>query len=191
MAVGALAAGGLLLIANRTEDHLVEITLTTISAYGSFMTAEYFHMSGVLASLAAGLVIGNIGHTGAASKSGRAHVLAFWEYAAFLANSIVFILIGGHEAQELTRLFTWGAAVAIGLVLLGRVAAVYPICALFARSALRVAARHQHVLVWGGLRGALALALALALAIPNSCPTRVQLYWLHSPSWPSRSSCKA
>jgi len=47
---------------------------------------------------------------------------------------------------------------------------VYPLCALFARSALRVDRRYQHVLVWGGLRGA--LALALALAIPDSVPEK-------------------
>ncbi len=170
VAVGAAVAGALLLLASRTEDHLVEITLTTIAAYGSFLTAEHFHMSGVLASLAAGLVIGNVGWTGSVSQAAREHVLAFWEYAAFLANSIVFILIGGHEAQEATRLFTWGAAIAIGLVLVGRVAAVYPICSLFARSSLKVDAHYQHVLVWGGLRGA--LALALALAIPDTVPDK-------------------
>lgn len=168
LAVGAAVAGAMLLLASRTDDHLVEITLTTIAAYGSFLTAEYFHMSGVLASLAAGLMIGNVGWTGSVSKAAREHVLAFWEYAAFLANSIVFILIGAHEAQEATRLFTWGAGVAIVLVLIGRVAAVYSICSLFARSALKVDTRQQHVLVWGGLRGA--LALALALAIPDSVP---------------------
>jgi len=59
---------------------------------------------------------------------------------------------------------------AIGLVLIGRVAAVYPLCALFALSKLKVDIRYQHVLVWGGLRGA--LALALALAVPDSVPEK-------------------
>jgi len=52
----------------------------------------------------------------------------------------------------------------------GRAMAVYPCCLLYARSGLRVGMRHQHVLVWGGLRGALALALALAL--PSDVPQR-------------------
>jgi monovalent cation:H+ antiporter, CPA1 family len=82
----------------------------------------------------------------------------------------VFILIGGREADQALGLFTFPAAVAIGLVLLGRVATVYPLCGLFAGSALKVDLRHQHVLVWGGLRGA--LALALALAIPATVPER-------------------
>lgn len=59
---------------------------------------------------------------------------------------------------------------AIALVTIGRAAAVHPCCALFARSSGRVPARHQHVLFWGGLRGALALALALAL--PPEMPQR-------------------
>lgn len=164
--MGGLVTGAVLLLAGRTEDHLVEITLTTIAAYGSFLLAEHFRMSGVLASLTAGLLVGNIGGLGSISELGRGHVQSFWEYAAFLANSIIFILIGGYEAHEAIRLFTVAAAVAIGLVLFGRIAAVYPICALFARSSLRVDLRYQHVLVWGGLRGA--LALALALLVPDT-----------------------
>jgi CPA1 family monovalent cation:H+ antiporter len=168
--VGAVVASGLLFLAGRTEDHLVEITLTTIAAYGSFLIAEHFHMSGILASLAAGLVVGNVGRLGAISSAAREHVLSFWEYAAFLANSVVFILIGAYVAQQGTRIFTLSAVIAIGLVLVGRILAVYPLCALFARSALKVDRRYQHVLVWGGLRGA--LALALALAIPDSVPEK-------------------
>ena len=172
--VGTLVAGATLLVAGRTDDHLVEITLTTIAAYGSFLLAERFHMSGVLAALAAGLVIGNVGLAGglrfSITESSRSHVISFWDYAAFLANSVVFILIGGYEAGQAAQFFTPAAAIAIVLVLIGRVAAVYPLCAAFARSPLKVDMRHQHVLVWGGLRGA--LALALALAIPASVPEK-------------------
>ncbi len=171
LALGTLVAGAALLIASRTEDHRVEITLTTIAAYGSFLLAENVHMSGVLAALAAGLVVGNVGLSGRyISVSGREHVLSFWEYAAFLANSVVFILIGAHEASQADHLFTLAAALAVVLVIIGRVVAVYPLCALFTRSSLKVDIRHQHVLVWGGLRGA--LALALALAIPESVPEK-------------------
>jgi CPA1 family monovalent cation:H+ antiporter len=161
--VGGGIAGGLLLLAGRTEDHLVEITLTTIAAYGSFLIAEHFEASGVLASLTAGMVIGNIGCRGYISQSGQSHVRSFWEYAAFLANSLVFILIGLHEAHESHRLLTRTAAAAILLALLGRAAAVYLLCPIFGRSRLAVDRSYQHILVWGGLRGALALVLALAL----------------------------
>lgn len=170
VAVGCAVSAALLILAGRTEDHLVEITLTTIAAYGSFLLAEHLHMSGVLAALAAGLVVGNVGWMGSISDVGREHVTSFWDYAAFLANSVVFILIGGHEANHAARLFTLTAGAAIALVLVGRIVSVYPLCALFARSRLKVDWRYQHVLVWGGLRGA--LALALALAIPAKLPEK-------------------
>ena len=170
---GIVVAGVLLFIAGRTEDHLVEITLTTIAAYGSFLIAEHFHMSGVLASLAAGLLVGNAGLRRAISEGGRSHVLAFWEYAAFLANSVVFILIGSHEAHQPVRLVTAAAAAAVVLVLAGRALAVYPFCALLARTRVKIDYRYQHALVWGGLRGALALALALAL--PGDVPERQEI----------------
>jgi CPA1 family monovalent cation:H+ antiporter len=170
IAVGATGAGALLVLAWRTDDRLVEMTLTTVAAYGSFLLAERLGMSGVLASLAAGLVVGNVGWRGAISQDGRGQIVLFWEYMAFLSNSIIFILIGAREAHHATQVFTVVAAVAIALVLLGRMAAVYPLCALFAGSRWRVGIWHQHVLVWGGLRGA--LALALALAVPVSVPER-------------------
>jgi monovalent cation:H+ antiporter, CPA1 family len=170
VAVGLLVAGLLLMVAGHTDDHLVEITLTTIAAYGSFLLAEHLHLSGVLASLAAGILVGNFGMMRSISETSRTHVIAFWEYAAFLANSIVFILIGGHEAHQHLIPAAGIAAIAILLVLLGRVVAVYPLALVFARSHIRIDGRYQHVLVWGGLRGALALALALALpsGIPES-----------------------
>ena len=173
VAVGLAVAGVMLVISGRTEDHLVEITLTTIAAYGSFLAAEHFHMSGVLASLAAGLLFGNADGKRGISKSGRPYVSAFWEYAAFLVNSFVFILIGGHEAHQPIHLVSGMAAVAILVVLFGRALAVYPLSALFSRTAVKVDIRCQHVLVWGGLRGALALALALAL--PTVVPEQHQI----------------
>ena len=168
--VGAGVAGALLLLAGGTDDHLVEITLTTLAAYGSFLLADWLDMSGVLASLTAGLMVGCIGWRGALSEEGRGHVTAFWTYVAFLVNSIVFILIGGNEAHLPLRDFAGAALIATLLVLVGRALAVYPLSALLARTSLRLSMGYQHVLFWGGLRGA--LALALALAVPASVPER-------------------
>ena len=161
--IGAAVAGLLLLIAGRTEDHLVEISLTMIAAYASFLLADHFEMSGVLATLTAGLLFGNLGWLGPISEGGRSHVHSFWEYAAFLVNSIIFLLIGGEVIGQPLSGFLLTSTIAIILVLLGRALAVYPLSALFALTRLRVTLKHQHVLFWGGLRGALALALALAL----------------------------
>ena len=172
---GALIGGGIsgliLLLAGRTADHLVEITLTAVAAYGSFLLAEHFHASGVLASLTAGLVIGNLGRARALSDAGRPHVLAAWEFFAFLANSFVFLLIGMQLAGvPISRLGWLTAGAAIMLVLVGRAVAVYPLAVLFRGSALKLPAGFQHVLFWGGLRGA--LGLALALTVPASVPER-------------------
>lgn len=167
---GVVVACGALLLAGRTEDHLVEISFTTVAAYGSFLLAEHLHLSGVLATLAAGLLMANYRSLGEISPRGKEAVEDFWEYAAFIANSMVFLLIGMHGAR-VNLLAVWFSAVAaIVLVTLGRAAAIYPCCLLFRWTSLRVTARHQHVLFWGGLRGALALALALGL--PPEIPMR-------------------
>jgi monovalent cation:H+ antiporter, CPA1 family len=171
--VGGVLTGGIIaylfmLLAGRTPDYLVEITFTTLTAYGSFFVAEHFHLSGVLAALTAGLVVGNFRSSGSISTAGRHALGPFWEYLAFVANSLIFLLIGAQEAQQHFSGLWLPVLVAIALVTLGRAVAIYPLCALFARSRLKVDLRHQHVLFWGGLRGALALALALSL--PEALP---------------------
>jgi monovalent cation:H+ antiporter, CPA1 family len=167
---GGLVAGVILLLAGRTEDYLVELTLTTVAAYGSFLLAEHFHFSGVLASLTAGLVVGNIGPLRAISPGGREALVGFWDYVAFLANSMIFIGIGIHQAHQNFVSVLVPAVIAILLVLLGRAIAVYPCSALFGRSDLRVKGTHKFILFWGGLRGALSLALAVGL--PPAVPGR-------------------
>ncbi len=166
--IGAIVAAGFMLLAGRTPDYLVEITFTTLAAYGSFFVAEYFQLSGVLAALTAGLVVGNFRSSALITDAGRHALEPFWEYVAFIANSLIFLLIGAQEAQQHFKNLWLPVVLAILLVTLGRAAAIYPLCALFSRSRLKVDARHQHVLFWGGLRGALALALALAL--PDDLP---------------------
>ncbi|MFZ1405960.1 MAG: sodium:proton antiporter [Anaerolineae bacterium] len=170
---GVLVAGGLLLLAGRTNDHLIEITLTTIAAYGSFLLAEHFHLSGVLASLSAGLLTGNIGSLGSISDKGREAVESFWEYVAFVVNSLIFILIGIREAHQDFVSLLIPIFIAIILVIIGRAVAIYPISVLFSRSTLQIKKSHQHILCWGGLRGALALALALGL--PPEIPKRDEI----------------
>ena len=160
---GAGLAGALLVVAVRTRNHLVEISLTTFAAWGAFILAEHFHASGVLASLTAGLVVGNAGRLGFISETGQDAVTAFWEYAAFLTNSLIFILIGVRQAGIDFTAIAWPAIAAILVVGTSRAISVYGICGLFARSSHAVSRAHQHVLFWGGLRGALALALALGL----------------------------
>jgi CPA1 family monovalent cation:H+ antiporter len=160
---GAAVSAAALFLTGRTRDHLVELTFTMVAAYGSFLLAESIHCSGVLASITAGLIMGNLGSLGVMSDRGREYVSSFWEFAAFVANSLIFLLIGMREAGQSFAPLWVTVLAAIVFVMLGRAAAVYPLCALFRPTPLRVTARYQHVLVWGGLRGALALALALGV----------------------------
>ena len=163
--IGGSVAWGCMLLAGRAADRLVEITLTVLAAYSAFFLAELCHGSGILATLTAGLVVGNSRAAGSKSDECRRSLENFWEFAAFVANSLVFILMGMQVAHLHLQGWWLAAAVAIVLIVLGRAATVYPLCALFAPGRLRVATAHQHILVWGGLRGALALALALALPV--------------------------
>jgi CPA1 family monovalent cation:H+ antiporter len=157
-------------LTGRTPDYLVELAFTVLAAYGSFFAAEHFHFSGVLATLTAGLVVGNYRASGTITQAGRQALGPFWEFAAFIANSLIFLLIGAQEAQQHFTGIWLPLLVAIALVTLGRAVAIYPLCALFAGSRLSIKPKHQHILFWGGLRGALALALALAL--PYELPNR-------------------
>jgi CPA1 family monovalent cation:H+ antiporter len=168
--IGLSVSAAILLIVGRTDDPLVEITLTTIAAYGSFLLAEHFRASGIISALTAGLLIGSAGER-FLSIQGRDRVRWAWEYFAVLANSFVFILIGMSVAsQPLHELGSMAAAIAVVLVLAGRALSIYPLSALFSRSRWRLKASFQHTLFWGGLRGA--LALALALAVPANVPER-------------------
>ena len=143
----------------RIDDHLVETTLTTVLAFGSYLVAEdLFDVSGLLAVVAAGLVAGNLGPR---EMSPTTHIVLsnFWEYVAFLANSAVFLLIG-IQVDFLELLEYWPTILwAIGAVLASRAVVVY----LLSRFGRKLSMQWRHVLFWGGLRGAIALALALSI----------------------------
>jgi CPA1 family monovalent cation:H+ antiporter len=177
--VGLACAGVAIVIVGRTSDHLIESTLTTVTAYGSFLLAEHFLYSGVLATVAAGLLMGNLGvlaegEQGTMTERGREFVLALWEFIAFIVNSLIFLLIGVTIAGiPFHRLGVSALCVVIVLVLLARAFTVYPVCLVFIRSRCAVSLAAQHVLWWGGLRGA--LGLALALSVPVSVALRNEI----------------
>jgi len=171
--IGAVCAGLVILLSSTTDDHLVELALSTVLAYGSFLIAEDFHASGVLSTLTAGILIGNFGLPTAYSDKGRAFLMDFWEFIAFIANSIIFFLIGVREANQNFLNAISVVLIAILVVTLGRALAIYPLSVFFNRSKLKIEKKHQHILFWGGLRGALALALALGL--PDELQYREQI----------------
>ncbi len=143
---------------SRIDDSLVETTLTLVLAFGSYLIAESLHVSGVLAVVAAGVVNGNEGPRGM-SPTTRIAVFNFWETAAFLANSFIFLLVGiAIDLKVLTE--NWQPiGWAILAALIARIVSIYGF-SLFRRD---ISTKWKHVLFWGGLRGAITLALALSL----------------------------
>ena len=160
---------GLLLsfVTSRIDDFPVEITLTGIGAYGSYLLAESLHLSGILAVVAAGLVLGNLGRPRAMSVRTQEAVTLFWDYVAFLLNSLVFLLVGLDVPWSEVRSQLPGIIVAALIALLARALAVYAVLGLLHPLPWRVSLRWQHLIVWSGLRGAIAVALALSLTETN------------------------
>jgi CPA1 family monovalent cation:H+ antiporter len=157
-------------IIKRVDDAMIQITLTTLAAYGAFMAAEQFHYSGVIATVTAGLLCGNYGSQVGVNPSSRIAIESFWEYIAFALNSIVFLLIG-FEVQIGALLAIWKiillAYLAVGL---GRTVVVTGVSALLRLTRERMPWSWTAVLWWGGLRGALPMVLVLSL--PYSFPHR-------------------
>jgi CPA1 family monovalent cation:H+ antiporter len=168
--VVGVAAGVLVSqLIGRIDNALIETSLTTVLAYGSYLIAEYiFGVSGVLAVVAAGLASGEIGPRGM-SPTTRIVVFNFWEYAAFLSNSFVFLIIGLSTDWRVLLQNIPAILWAIVAVLVARAVTVYGL------SLIRhdVPVRWKNILFWGGLRGAISLALALSLAV--DMPHREQL----------------
>jgi CPA1 family monovalent cation:H+ antiporter len=174
---GAVLGSALGYLASRVtgtvDDPQIEITLTTILAYGSYLLAFHLHLSGVIATASAGLMLGNFGAKRGMSVGTRTAMQSFWEYISFVMNSLVFLLIG-LEIHVRELIHNWASVLlAIGAVFLGRALSVYLLMPLSNRFAEKIPLRWQHVAVWGGLRGALALALALSLT--TTFPYREQI----------------
>ncbi|MBV0903257.1 cation:proton antiporter [Haloarcula salina] len=163
------------------DDQMTEIILTIILAYGAFLLAEHyaadvlgFHLSGVVATVVAGLFIGNRGAEYAMSPQTKIAVFNTWETAAFIVNTFIFLMIG--VTTPIGDLLANAALIgmAIPMVLLARSAVVYPLTALANRlSEPSVPRSYQHVMVWGGLHASIPIALVLGL--PPSTPMRTEL----------------
>lgn len=167
--VGIVAGLIISQLIGQINNYLIETTLTTVLAYGSYLVAEYMlGVSGVLAVVAAGLASGKLSPRGMSSTT-RIVVFNFWEYIAFLANSFVFLIIGLQI--DLNLLINNAPSIALGIVavIIARAIIVYGLTAL--TKGLPFA--WKHILFWGGLRGAISLALALSL--PLTLPFRDQL----------------
>jgi CPA1 family monovalent cation:H+ antiporter len=171
VSLGGLAVGlGLgyivsYIILKNLDDHLIETTTTVALAFGAYVIAEELGVSGILAVVAAGLMVGNIGLQNT-SPTTRLTLENFWEFSAFVVNSMIFLLIGFElEIDQLTP-YLFPIIVAVGAVLLSRTIIIYSMTGIHNALTPRprdIPNNYRHVMFWGGLRGAISLALALTL----------------------------
>jgi CPA1 family monovalent cation:H+ antiporter len=179
VAIGLFGGMAIAWVAGRTRDHLIELSLTVLAAYGTYLVALEVHESGIIASVVAGVVLGTYGRENALTARARRSIDEVWEFIAFLFTAAVFLLIGVvTPLSSLEAAFVpivWGVAA----VLLGRALVVYGLLGGAARLERRIGLvpalplAWLHVLNWAGLRGAVATALALSL--PATVPDRALL----------------
>ena len=160
---------------------LIHITLTLVMAYAAFIVAEHFlHASGIMAVLCAGLTIGYYGEA-LYRQQVRDYLDVFWNNAAFVANSLIFLMLGLAErtflthAQSNPEVLLYPVLTAIGVVVVARFALVNTLIPLVnvLPGTTPIDTRYRAVLSWGALRGAVAIALAMSL--PSHFPYRWQI----------------
>ena len=152
-----------------TDDHLIEIMLTAIAAYGSALLAETLHASPVLAVVAAGLTLRAAGWE-SVTPAGKVAIRSVWEVAAFGVNSVVFLLIGLQVDFRILAASIGPIGWGLLALTVGRAAAVYPWLGILHFTRHRIPMRWQPLLVWGNLKGSLSMALVLTL--PATIPQR-------------------
>jgi len=147
------------------DDHLIEMTLSTALAYGSYLIAQSVETSGALACVAAGLIHGSYGRQVGMSERTTRLLDDLWEYFGFVANAVVFLLVGFSTSLASLVAVGWAVGAAILAVVAARVLVVFGVPPLVPRRLVTLSRAERTVLVWGGLRGALTITLALALPV--------------------------
>jgi CPA1 family monovalent cation:H+ antiporter len=161
------------------DDHLIELTLSLAAAYGTYLVADQLHQSGIIATVVAGVVIGNHGRSIGMSARTQEALDIVWEFFAFLLTALVFLLVGlaidlGGLVEALPSV-VWGVVA----ILAGRALVIYLVFGPASRLAVRLRGGDRvplewlHVMFWAGLRGAVAVAMALSL--PVDFPERALL----------------
>ena len=167
-ALGVAVGLAMSYLTSKVNDHLIEVALTAIAAYGSNVIAMQLHASGVIAVVVCGMMVGNVGAKHGMSPTTREAVFSFWEFAAFMANSFVFILIG----LEIRLSELWADAGLIGaffvIMILVRSVIVFGVHNLVRREDLRLKKPWLPVITWSGVRGSLSMVMAMMLVASES-----------------------
>ena len=178
--IGIAIGFGASLVLNGLDDHLVEVAISLVAAYGSYLLAAQAGFSGLIATVACGLVFSGYGRRFGMSSETRQAIDIVWEFIAFLATTLVFLLIGlAIVVSQLLAAAVASVAVLLAL-LVSRAVIVYGLLGgsawlLHRLGRLRTPMPRSwlHVIAWSGLRGAVSVALALSL--PQGLPHREQL----------------
>ncbi|MEQ8492929.1 MAG: cation:proton antiporter [Gammaproteobacteria bacterium] len=169
--LGGIAVGGMMALAAGSvvglagANRAITLSVLTTLAYLSFLVAEEFlHVSGVMATLCAGLVMGSWGRSKIAPAIADV-VEHFWSYVAFMANALIFLLMGLSIDFPALAANVDLLVLTILAMLLARALVIYGLLPLIARlrPTLGISFAFQTVMFWGGLRGAVSLALVLSL----------------------------
>jgi monovalent cation:H+ antiporter, CPA1 family len=160
LVLGYLGSG---LYRQSEDDPLSSILLTVAIALSAFQIGQFLGVSGVVAVVIAGLVMGNLERSRSVSASSRITVLSFWEYAGFGVNTFIFLLIGLEINLPTLGRTLPAVLLAVLAYQMGRFLSVYPLLAIVGRFDRSIPWRWQHVLFLGNIKGSLSMALALSL----------------------------
>jgi monovalent cation:H+ antiporter, CPA1 family len=146
------------------DDKTAKVILTIAAVYGSYVFATGLGTSGLIAVAVVGLYFGNVIMNVNITPEAKEAVLNFWQIAAFIGNSVAFLLIGFEtNIVEISR-YSVFILVAYLAVTVARAASVYPILAIFNQVGEKIPIAWSNVAMIGGMRGALSIALAASLS---------------------------
>ena len=158
------------------NDALVEITVIVAAAYLTFYVAEHFlHVSGVLGLVAFGLMMASIGRT-RISPEVEHFLHEFWELFAFIANTLIFLIVGVVIANNIV--FTMQDFIILILLYIGihavRALVITMFYPLMKKAGYGLSKKNAYVVWWGALRGAIGLALALIVAAETKIDSHIR-----------------
>jgi CPA1 family monovalent cation:H+ antiporter len=164
-----LALGFMMYVLLKSMDsYQDEVLITIAGVMGGYALASHIHVSGPLAMVVAGLIIGNHGRSFAMSDKTREHLDMFWDMLDSILNAVLFVLIGMAVILiTFSKNMVIAATIAILVTLLARFFSAGVPIAIF-RNSFKLPKGSWKVLTWGGLRGGISVALALSLPLGPS-----------------------
>jgi CPA1 family monovalent cation:H+ antiporter len=154
-------------VVSLSDDHLIELSITLVLAYGTYVLADALHLSGIIATVIAAITFGVYARRGAMTERAREAVDTVWEFAAFLLTALLFVLIG--LVIDVGAFGSALAPIAVGIVAVvgSRALIVYGLVGPASRLTRvpdhRLPTGWLHVMIAAGMRGAVSVALALSL----------------------------